>query len=122
MPIIKEDLIKKLLSEKFPGIEFKYQFYALKGFKHNAIGVTEDKLYLLKLSFFRMKPKDATEIPFSQINDITFERGDIKGMDIIMEIKTANEKFLLRSNKMIGYNPTEQAEKAYKFIFDKISK
>ena len=120
MPRIKEELIAQRLVEKFPGITCSFGIFGLVSLSNHAIGVTGDKIYLLKLSMFGMKPKDVTEIPFADIENITFDRGDIKGMDTLTTIKTKDKKYSIKSNKMIGYDPTEQAEQTYKFILGKI--
>jgi len=122
MPRIKEELIKEKLATQYPDITFKFWFYGLLKFKSHAIGITDDKIYLMKLSNFRMKFKGEEILNVADINDITFERGDIKGTQAVMVITTTEKKYTIMTNWMVGYDPLEQAEPAYKFLFEKLAK
>ena len=122
MPRLKESLIADKLSEAFPDKTFEFKFYGLVGFKNHAFGVNEDGLYMLRMSMFRLRPKGSSKIRLADITDISFDRGDIGGMQILIVIKTANLKLAIKSNKVLGYDPTAQAELAYKFIAKKTAK
>lgn len=123
MPNLTAIYIKEILNKTIkPEESFKFIFSASQPMKNFAIGVTEDKIYVLSLSFFGAKPKNYFTIDFKEIEKIDFGETGVGQGELHIETQNKGYKFMTTNMLFGGDQQTTEAKKVYEYIKNKIKK